>query len=85
MTIKNKTGQTAIDITNSKVIISVFWKYLTKNSPSNSSEDNNDVEMPKVNIVQKFGAKVNMPHTKISYKPKDAIITEIHSVNVINH
>ncbi len=31
LTLKNKKGQTAIDITNSKIIISLFWHYLTGN------------------------------------------------------
>jgi len=40
LTIKNKKGQTAIDITNSKTIISLFWHYLTGDTNSNSSEEN---------------------------------------------
>jgi hypothetical protein len=39
LTIKNKKGQTAIDITNSKTIISLFWHYLTGSPDSNVSEE----------------------------------------------
>ena len=44
LTIKNKKGQTPIDITNSKAIINVFLKSLTKNKDfSNTLENGRDL------------------------------------------
>jgi hypothetical protein len=37
LTIKNKKGQTPIDITSSKTIISLFWHYLTAAAEANNA------------------------------------------------
>jgi ankyrin repeat protein len=47
LTIKNNKGQTAIDITKSKSVISLFWEYLTKGSDKVLEDVNENV--PKTN------------------------------------
>jgi hypothetical protein len=46
ITIKNKKGQTAIDITNSKTIISMFWQYLS----GNLTNPEDEIKLKKLNI-----------------------------------
>lgn len=63
LTIKNKKGQTPIDITNSKTIITVFSEYLCKH------EDSKNDSKPKKNIVMKTVPKFSIPSTKPKPKP----------------
>lgn len=60
LTMKNKKGQTPIDITSSKTIINLFWNYLKK---SNSSAKENKALLspshsPKKAISKKCSAKI---------------------------
>lgn len=76
LTIKNKKSQTAIDITNSKTIISTFWHHLTGSSESNTSEDNKALvsksptpgSQPKANFPKKTTSKLVLADLKS--KPK---------------
>jgi len=45
LAIKNKKGQTPIDVSNSKTIITLFWNYLKKNSTE--AKENKVVQSPK--------------------------------------
>lgn len=64
---KNKKGQTAIDITNSKTIIRAFWNYLTKSEP----EDNKELgkACPLLKAGKSSNPKINIPYTKDRSKP----------------
>lgn len=47
LTLKNKKGQTAIDTTNSKIIIALFWHYLTgAEETKNINNNTSKVELP---------------------------------------
>jgi len=66
LTIKNKKGQTAIDITKNKKIVQLFWEYLGGNLDvkAQSKEQMNDsLSIPKLNIM-----KVIVPKDKLSPK-----------------
>ena len=67
MAIKNRKGQTPIDVATSKAIIKIFWVYLGGNIDENLSEENkelstnendfNDSFIPKLDVVTKTGLK----------------------------
>ena len=46
LTLKNKKGQTAIDTTNSKIIIALFWHYLTGAEEAKNVNNTSKVELP---------------------------------------
>lgn len=61
LTIKNKKGQTPIDITNSKTIISLFWNYLKKNGDDlkeNKISPERTCYSPKRALSKKCSAKI---------------------------
>ena len=65
LTLKNKKGQTAIDITNSKIIMSLFWHYLT------GTEETKQLEaMPS----EKYGAmRLASDANKVMNKSRDLL------------
>ncbi len=82
LTIKNKKGQTPIDITNSKTIISLFWHYLTGNPDAGSAEEmkggaakGHPVPLPKGPPIKKVAAKLVLAGGRAKKmhdgKPKD--------------
>ena len=42
ITVRNKKGQTPIDVTNSKSVISIFWQYLAGKLGQNGAEKGKD-------------------------------------------
>ena len=72
MTLKNVKKQTPIDISNSKIVISVFWKYLTSKT--------NDIKAsfkPKTNTKNKYQCtiykkgKKSLNHSQAILQPKN--------------
>jgi len=89
LTIKNNKGQTAIDVTKSKSVINLFWKYLTKGSDKDKvledvSENIQRTSRSKQNPYVPVG-KLKKKCTQEAKSPQISQCSERSSVNSHNH
>ena len=84
LTIKNRKGQTAIDITNSKTIINIFWKHLTSENKINSIEKGSKKELDKVEKINKIEKK-RCPCTFRTRQQSPRINKDLFVISIINN
>jgi hypothetical protein len=76
LAIKNKKGQTPIDISNSKTIITLFWNYLKKDD---ELKENKAGSSPRKTLNKKCSDKIQTKTSQkyyIEYKP-DTILASV--------
>lgn len=66
LALKNKKGQTAIDITNSKIIISLFWHYFSGNEETKKDQPNQTPDPAKKSPTQKVSSKALVTPTAVN-------------------
>lgn len=66
LTIKNKKGQTPIDIANSKTVIALFWNYLKKTGEYSKENKSSPGYSPKRALSKKCSAKILTKESRLN-------------------
>jgi hypothetical protein len=66
LTIKNKKGQTPIDIGNSKTVIALFWNYLKKTGEYSKENKSSPGHSPKRALSKKCSAKILTKESRLN-------------------
>lgn len=77
LAIKNKKGQTPIDVSNSKTIITLFWNYLRKNNDGTKENKIITLKSPKKTLNKKSLEKIQAKNPQKEYADTKSNATSV--------